>query len=315
MNASQANPRKPKALTKGSKVALFAPASPADHQEILTGIAELRRLGFEFSPAPMSTPEGYFAGSLQTRLEGFLSALRDSAIRGLVATRGGYGAGYLLGSDFSSELKDPKCIIGFSDLTSLQIYLWQKAAWVTFHGPMAAAGFNHGADDAHGYDEHSFLQAVANTATGWSVPLRAESLVPGEVEGRLLGGCLTILQTSLGTPWELDTTGAILVLEDVAMKPYQVDRALLHLLQAGKFGAVKAIILGEFPNGDAPSPGSPSTRDVCARILFPLGIPVIYGAPVGHSKRAMLTLPLGIRARLRAQGEGTLEFLEPAVVP
>ncbi len=183
MSVFAANPRKPKALTKGSKIAVFAPASPADHQEILTGIAELRRLGFEFSPAPMSTPEGYFAGSLQTRLEGFLSALRDGAIRGLVATRGGYGASYLLGSDFSAELKEPKCIIGFSDLTSLQIYLWQKVAWVTFHGPMAAAGFNHGADDAHGYDEHSFLQAVSNTATGWSVPLRGESLVRGEAEG------------------------------------------------------------------------------------------------------------------------------------
>ncbi len=99
------------------------------------------------------------------------------------------------------------------------------------------------------------------------------------------------------------------------MKPYQVDRALLHLLQAGKFSGAKAIILGEFPNGDEPSPGSPTTREVCARILSPLGIPVIYGAPVGHSKRPMLTLPLGIRARLRAHGEGTLEFLEPAVVP
>jgi muramoyltetrapeptide carboxypeptidase len=180
---------------------------------------------------------------------------------------------------------------------------------------MAAAGFNHGADDAHGYDEHSFLQAVSNTATGWGVPLRGESLVRGEAEGPVLGGCLTILQTSLGTPWELDTTGAILVLEDRGMKPYQVDRALLHLLQAGKFSGAKAIILGEFPNGDAPSPGSPTTREVCARILSPLGIPVIYGAPVGHSKRPMLTLPLGIRARLRAHGEGTLEFLEPAVVP
>jgi hypothetical protein len=100
----------------------------------------------------------------------------------------------------------------------------------------------------------------------------------------------------------LDTAGAILVLEDLGMKPYQVDRALLHLQQAGKFSGVKAIILGEFPNGDAPAPNSPTTRDVCARILSPLGIPVIYGAPVGHSKRAMLTLPLGIRARLRAHG-------------
>src|SRR5260370_38551174 len=131
----------------------------------------------------MSTAGGLFAGLVEKAVEGFPRGLRGGGIRGLVATRGGYGASYLLGSDFSAELKEPKCIIGFSDLTALQIYLWQKAEWVTFHGPMAAAGFNHGADDAHGYDEHSFLEAVSNTATGWSVPLRGESLVLGEAEG------------------------------------------------------------------------------------------------------------------------------------
>src|SRR5260370_30692138 len=142
-----------------------------------------------------------------------------------------------------------------------------------------------------------------------------DTTATGIAERQPYGGRLIIQQTSLGTPWELDTAGAILVLEDLGMKPYQVDRALLHLQQAGKFSGVKAIILGEFPNGDAPSPSSPTTRDACARILSPLGMPVISGAPAGHSKRTMLTLPLGIRARLHAHGEGTLEFLEPAGAP
>jgi len=97
------------------------------------------------------------------------------------------------------------------------------------------------------------------------------------------------------------------------MKPYQVDRALLHLKQAGKLKNLRGMILGEFPGSEPPIQGSPTVRAVCKHLLAPLGIPIVYGAPVGHAERAMLTIPLGIRARLRAAGEGTLEFMEPAV--
>jgi muramoyltetrapeptide carboxypeptidase len=97
------------------------------------------------------------------------------------------------------------------------------------------------------------------------------------------------------------------------MKPWQVDRALMHLMQAGKLQGVSGIVLGDFPECAAPAADSPTVRDVCARILAPLGIPIVFGAPVGHTVRAMLTVPLGVRARLEAQGEGTLEILEPAV--
>ena len=98
------------------------------------------------------------------------------------------------------------------------------------------------------------------------------------------------------------------------MKPYQVDRVLMHLKQAGKFEGVKGIVLGEFPDSAPAVAGAPSVRDVCARVLRPLGIPIVFGAPVGHTPRAMLTIPFGINARLDAEGEGTLEYLEPAVV-
>jgi muramoyltetrapeptide carboxypeptidase len=98
------------------------------------------------------------------------------------------------------------------------------------------------------------------------------------------------------------------------MKPYQVDRALMHLKQAGKFEGVRGIVLGDFPESEPAVAGAPTVRDVCARILRPLGIPIVFGAPIGHTVRPMLTIPLGIQARLDADGEGTLEFLEPAVV-
>ena len=307
-------PRKPRALRNGSKVAVFAPASPADQLDVTAGIAELRRLGFEFAPVQLPGPEGYFAAPAGERLDAFLKAARDHQIGGLVALRGGYGATYLLDSGLSAQLDEPKCVIGFSDLTSLQVYLWQMAGWVTFHGPMVAAGLNRGADDSHGYDEHSFLQAVSNVVGNWEIDLRGTALVAGEAEGRLLGGCLTLVQTTLGTPWELDTDGSILVLEDRGIRPYQLDRALMHLKQAGKLRGVKGFVLGEFPDSEPTLKGSPGVLDVLQRILCPLNVPIVCGAAIGHTERPMLTLPLGIRVRLSATGEGRLAILEPAVV-
>jgi len=314
MSLPQGAPRKPKALRKGSKVAVFAPASPAEQLDVTAGLAELRRLGYEFAPVQMPGAEAYFAASTESRREGFLKAVRNPDIAGLVALRGGYGANYLLDDDLSAQLQEPKCVIGFSDLTSLQTYLWQMCGWVTFMGPMVAAGLNRGADDSHGYDEHSFLQAVGNSSGGWEINLLGKSLVRGAADGRLLGGCLTLLQTTLGTPWEIDTTGSILILEDRSMRPYQVDRALMHLKQAGKFHAIKGIVLGEFPDGEPGVKGSPSIHDVCERILRPLGVPIVFGAAVGHTQRPMRTLPLGVQARLLSSGEGRLEILETAVV-
>jgi muramoyltetrapeptide carboxypeptidase len=125
---------------------------------------------------------------------------------------------------------------------------------------------------------------------------------------------MTLVEATIGTPWELDTKDSILVLEDRGMKPYQVDRVLMHLKHAGKFKNVRGIVLGEFPESEPSVAGAPRVKEVCARILRPLGVPIVFGAPVGHTTRPMLTIPLGIQARLDAEGEGTLEFLEPAVV-
>jgi muramoyltetrapeptide carboxypeptidase len=314
MSRPGGKPRKPRALRKGSKVAVFAPASPAEQLEVTAGLAELRRLGYEFTPVQFPGSEGYFAGSTPSRLDAFVKAARHPEIVALFALRGGYGATYLLDHNVGAQLLEPKCVIGHSDLTSLQTYLWQACGWVTFYGPMVTAGLNRGADDSHGYDEDSFLQAVGNANSGWELPLFGKTLIKGVAEGRLLGGCLTLLETTIGTPWEIDAAGAILVLEDRGMRPYQVDRALMHLKQAGKFHAVQGVILGEFPDSQAPVAGSPSVQEVCERILSPLGVPVVFGAAIGHTQRPMLTLPLGVRGRLIASADGRLEVLEPAVV-
>jgi muramoyltetrapeptide carboxypeptidase len=210
-------------------------------------------------------------------------------------------------------LREPKVFLGYSDATALHVFLWQKLGWVTFYGPMVAAGFDKG---AAGYDEESFRKAVCNTSGGWRVDLRGEPLAEGEAEGVLLGGCLTMLQATIGTPWELDTTDSILLLEDRGMKPFQVDRALMHLRQAGKFAKVRGVIFGEFPECEAPE-GSEEVRSIALRLTADLSVPVVFGAAVGHTPRPMLTLPLGVRARLESRGAGPvtdLFILEPAVV-
>jgi muramoyltetrapeptide carboxypeptidase len=308
------SPSKPKALRNGSRLAVFAPASPASGEKMALGVDELKRLGFSLDRATTRAGEGYFATSTAARRAELLSKLGDSAVDGLVALRGGYGSNYLLDESLASNLGEPKSIVGFSDITSLQIFLWQRRGWVTFYGPMVAAGFDAGTGRRGGYDEDSFRSAVSSTNQGWKIPLHGSALFDGEAEGCVLGGAMTLVEATIGTPWELDTRDAILLLEDRAMKPYQVDRVLMHLKQAGKLAGVRGILLGEFPECEPPVAGSPSVRDVCTRILGWLGVPIVFGAPVGHTLRPMLTIPLGVRARLCAKGEGVLEILEPAVM-
>ena len=315
MNAPARAAIKPRALGSGSRLAVIAPASPADDAKTTAGLRELTRLGFAAAAYETSVPDGYFAASVASRRESFLRAMAQREIDGAVALRGGYGANYLLEENLAGQLARPKIVVGFSDLTSLQIYLWQRCGWVTFYGPMVAVGFDAGAGMPGGYDEASFRSAISQTSGTWSLPLHGEALVRGEAVGRLLGGAMTLVEATIGTPWELDTRDAILVFEDRAMKPYQVDRVLMHFKQAGKLDGVRGIVLGDFPECEPPVAGSPTVREVCARILGELKIPIVFGAPIGHTARPMLTLPLGVQARLRAQGEGTLEILEPAVTP
>jgi muramoyltetrapeptide carboxypeptidase len=305
---------KPLALVPGSTIAVVAPASAAKAERIERGCENLERLDYRVTQTiAKREADGYFSARLELRLAELQGALTRRDIRGVFCSRGGYGSAELLDRLKTARMKQAKIFCGFSDLTSLHIFLWQRLHWVTFYGPLVAGGFDAGANATGGYDPDTFMCAMTATHRGWSAPLRGETLVRGSAAGTLLGGCVTLLETSIGTPWELDTRGAILLLEDRGVKPYQLDRMLLHLKLAGKFKGVRGIVLGEFPECDAPEGSTVSVNDVCKRILGPLKIPVVYGAPVGHTPRPMLTLPLGVRVRLHALGEGRLDILEPAV--
>lgn len=304
---------KPPALVPGDLVRVISPASPAERDALGRGIAELERLGYHMRMGSGMHPEGYFAGSTLRRKAELEAALEDPGVSAVICARGGYGTAALLEEIRLPRRLRPKLLVGYSDVTMLQAYLWTRFRWTSLHGPMVAAGWNHGAGKQSGYDLGSFLDASGGKRDSWSLALDAEALSRGEASGLLLGGCITLLETTLGTPWEFDTRGAILFLEDRGVKPYQLDRMLLHLWQAGKFRGVRGIVLGDFPDCEPPQEGGFSVRDVCRRILAPLRVPIVFGAPIGHTLRPMLTLPIGVRARLRATGEGRLEILEPAV--
>ena len=306
--------RKPRAVNAGSFLQPFAPASPGNLEAVAAGLKVLEGLGFRVGTALERVSEGYFAGAKSQRVAELSAGLANRDVESLVAIRGGYGSNYLLDGFGVSQPAAAKLILGFSDLTSLQIYLWQKYGWVTIYGPMVAAGFAAGAGALKGFDRESLLSALQQIEGSWQIPLHGESLSNGDAEGRILGGCLTLVETTLGTPWELDTRGAILLLEDRGMRPWQVDRALMHLKQARKLEEVRGIVLGDFPECDPPVVDSPTVREVCERILGPLGVPIVFGSPVGHTIRPMLTVPLGVKARLSAKDEGVLVILEPAVV-
>jgi muramoyltetrapeptide carboxypeptidase len=306
---------KPPALVPGGLVRVISPASPAERDALGRGIAELERLGYHVRTGATMQPEGYFAGSLLRRRAELESALQDRDASAVICARGGYGTAALLDQIRLPRRLQPKLLVGYSDVTMLQAYLWTQLRWTSLHGPMVAAGWNHGAGNRSGYHLASFLDASGGKRDSWSLALDAEALSHGEAPGLLLGGCLSLLETTLGTPWEFDTRGAILFLEDRGIKPYQLDRMLLHLQQAGKFRGVRGIVLGDFPDCETPAESTVSVRDVCRRILAPLRVPIVFGAPIGHTLRPMLTLPIGVRARLRAAGEGRLEILEPAVTP
>ena len=304
---------KPPALVPGAAVRIVAPASPVEESRLGKGCDELARIGYtpRWDPRVLAH-KSYFAGSVEERLAVLAAAFDDYEAGAVICARGGYGSSYLLDRLNPKRLRGPKILLGFSDISSLQIFLWQKLRWTGFYGPMAAAGFHAGAGAPGGYDAESFARAVTETRRGWSIDLRGETMLPGRDSGLILGGCLTMVLATLGTPWELDTRGSILLLEDRGMRPFQVDRALMHLKQAGKLKGVRGFIFGEFPDCDGP-PGSASVRDVVERLIIPLGVPIVWGAAVGHTPRPILTIPLGVRARLVAQASGRLDILEPAV--
>jgi muramoyltetrapeptide carboxypeptidase len=292
-----------------------APASNVKRSELEAGCEALRRAGYRpFYLDSILEQDLYFAGSVQRRARELEEMFVRNEVRAIVCARGGYGANYLLQAlDLEKIKAHPKIFVGYSDLTTLLTYFLDTAGLVTFHGPMVAKDWAH----EGGVDGASWQAALAGTGA-WDLNLNANSgatgLVTGTAEGILYGGCLSILVASLGTPYEINTTGTILFLEDVAAKPFQIDRMLMQLKLAGKFAEVRGIVFGEMRDCVQTATQGYTLEEVALRVVRDLGVPVAYGVRSGHVTAGNITLPIGVRAALTVQdAKVNLKMLEAAV--
>jgi muramoyltetrapeptide carboxypeptidase len=317
MPTTPAIPRiKPPALQAGDTIGIIAPASNIKRELLDAGCKVLEKLGYK--PLYLDSITGknlYFAGSADRRARELEEMFSRDDVRAIVCARGGYGANYLLNTLNLDKIKaHPKIFVGYSDVTSLLTYISDSTGLVTFHGPMITKDFAH----SDGVDLPSWEAALG--ASEWKIDFGPESgakpLVAGSAEGILYGGCLSMLSASLGTPYEIHTEGTILFIEDVAAKPYQIDRMLMQLKLAGKLADVRGIVFGEMLECVQNNDQDYTLEEVVFRLVGDLGIPVAYGLRSGHVSRRNITLPLGVRAVLDVgRREGSLRILESATTP
>jgi muramoyltetrapeptide carboxypeptidase len=305
--------RRPRALKRGDRVALVAPASPFARDEFDAGLLELGALGFEpVYEASVFARARYLAGAAADRAAALQRAWSDPAIAAIMAVRGGYGSVHLLPLlDETVFDGPPKAFIGYSDNTSILSWLTLQRGIVSFHGPMIERRLSRG---EAGYDRDTFQRALCRTEPmGEIASPSLEAIRSGEAAGVLVGGTITQLAASLGTPFAFTPPpGCILFLEDVGERPYRMDRLLTQLKLAGVIARASALVFGELRGCDEPG-GTPAIRDVIADLLDDFRGPVLYGLPSGHTTGPTLTLPFGVRARVVGGPRPALVVEEAAV--
>jgi muramoyltetrapeptide carboxypeptidase len=308
---------KPPALAAGATLGLLAPASPVGDRTLEQARRNLTARGYRVQVAPNSRARlGYLAGSDAQRVEDLHAFFRDPSIDAIICLRGGYGSPRLLDViDYDLVRRHPKILVGYSDITALGIALQRRTGLIVFHGPMAV-DWQKGRGLSP-FAEHYYwplFQGTSDLFANWGAPVkgmrRPKALHGGRCEGRLTGGNLSVVCSTMGTPYEIDTRDAILFLEDVSEKLFRIDRMLNQLRLAGKLGECRGILLGRFA-GCEESDGGVSRQEVFEDYLLPLGIPVLVDYPAGHVADHAV-LPLGIRVRLDADN-AVLSLLESPV--
>jgi muramoyltetrapeptide carboxypeptidase len=307
---------KPPPIAPDAAISIIAPASPAKPERIDRGFAALRSLGYapQFAANALLREPLYFAGAPQQRLADLHAAFADPDTAAVMCIRGGYGSNYLLDNlDLETIAVHPKPFFAYSDLTGIQLRLLDELGLPVFHGPMLAADFYL----PNGVHLESFRAAFAGEpySVGAAEGLRTLRPTPAHstVRGAFYGGCLSILVSLLGTPWEPSTEGTLLFLEDTGVKPYQVDRMLWQLRNAGKLEGVRGIVFGEML--DCASPGAPDSllEEAILNALDGLDVPIAIGLRSGHVSRENVTLTFGVEAELAVGDTASLHILEPAV--
>lgn len=313
---------KPRRLAKGQTVGVIAPASNAwEDDDVRYAVEIVQSLGFKVKQGKyLFQRHGYLAGGDQERAEDLNRMFADDGVDAIMCLRGGYGTLRILPDvDYQLIAKNPKPIIGYSDITALLNAIYAKTGLVTFHGPIARQEYSE-------YTLAEFKRVMMGRAGGTAIgsppPFepaegrverenRLIRIAPGRAEGRLIGGNLSLMSKLVGTPYEPDYSNRILVLEEVDERPYRVDGMLTQLWLAGRLGQLAGIAFGKCSGCDPESPPSLSLEEVLRHRLGALGIPVLRGLMIGHV-RDQTTVPLGTMARLDV-GAGQLTLLEDPV--
>jgi muramoyltetrapeptide carboxypeptidase len=306
----------PPRLKIGDAFAVIAPASPIESRmeegrlvsPLDGGIATIEKMGFRVRfDERIFQSSRYLAGSDVDRAEELMRAFEDHETQAIIALRGGYGCSRLIPLLQERRLRNfPKIFMGFSDLTTLHMFFRRRFGWITFHGPMAAS------IGKLSFDQEAHLLSLL-TNPNYRPMLGFEQLEmwkPGVAEGILTGGCLSIVATSIGTPYEIKTEGKILFLEDLGEPPYRLDRALTHLRLAGKLEGIEGLLLGDFLDCE-PTQGDYSAKEALQEVLKDLKVPILAGFPAGHGL-SNWAIPFGAKVRMNATNR-SIEFLESAV--
>jgi len=319
-NIATARLLKPERLQPGDVVGVVAPASaPPDPKAVDRAAAAIERLGFKPKLGRhVRERKGFLAGDDRERAADLMRMFSDRRVRGIICLRGGYGAARLLDRlDYEVIHRNPKVFAGYSDITTLHCALTRRARLVSFHSPMLNEGL--GAESFPAFSNESFLRNVCEATPAGSICAgytgRTVNIVRrGVAEGRLIGGNLSVLVTTLGTAFQPPFRGRLLFIEDVGEKPYRLDRLLTHLLNAGLLQQVAGVAVGIMQDCEDPTAAKEyrqSAFEVLKERLGPLGVPVVTGLPFGHQP-LNATIPVGVRARLDGHS-GDLILTEAAV--
>ncbi|NOY76772.1 MAG: LD-carboxypeptidase [Calditrichaeota bacterium] len=302
----------PPALREGDTIGIISPASPMIRERLEKGVAYLKDRGFSVVLGRhVYDQHGYLAGTDEARLEDIHAMFANPEVKAIISSRGGYGTPRLVPFlDYALIRKHPKILVGYSDLTSLQLAIYSQTGLVTYSGPMAAVEMGKGIDPFT--EEHFWPHLLAGQFYSEYPAVPESPLVrvhPGKARGTLLGGCLSMINPILGTPYQPDFRGAILILEDVGEEPYRVDRYLSHYRSAGILQQVAGIIFSQFVDCNPGDDPSLTIDEVIEDYTAGLEIPVVKNFLYGHLDRKF-TVPIGATVELDADAL-SIRFIRP----
>lgn len=289
---------KPVRLQAGDTVGVIAPASPPNQENLARGIDYLKELGLNVKVGKhVSKINGYLAGSDKERLNDLHEMFQDPEVKAVICACGGYGTGRIAAQiDYEIIKNHPKIFWGYSDITFLHTAIRQNTGLVTFHGPML--GSDIGKEDTHSLSKEGFKQLFEPISLVYTEKLsRLEMLVEGAASGELVGGNLSLLVSTLGTAYEINTKGKLLFIEDVNEEPRSVDRMLNQLYMAGKLEDAAGIIVGDFCDCTAKRELTLSLEEVTLHYVKLANKPSLKGFLIGHCN-PHISIPFGVHATL-----------------